>query len=110
MGPSHAEQQRFIDRWDSRNLNAVTIAELCVNRREACPTGLSEYVYTAAFLKCDFGVWALSLCGSTTKYHMPASGIQPLSVRIRIILDRSKRISSIPGSTWTGGTRTWRSS
>ena len=36
---------------DSRNLNAVTIAELCVNRTEACTTRLSGYIYTVVFFQ-----------------------------------------------------------
>ena len=70
---------------DSRNLNAVTIAELCVNRTEACTTKLSGYIYTGFFFNCDLGVRVFSLCGSALKYRIPISGILPLSERIRSI-------------------------
>ena len=60
---------------DSRNLNLVTIADLCVNRTEACTAGLSGYIYTVVLPKCDSGVWDFSLCGSAPQYRIPISGI-----------------------------------
>ena len=71
----------------SQNPNVATIAELCVNRTEACAAGLSGYIHTAVFPNCDFGVWDFSLCGYAPKYRIHISGIQPLSERIRVYVD-----------------------
>ena len=72
----------------ARNLNLVTIAELCANRTEAYTAGLSWYKHTAGFPNCDFGVWAFSLYRPGPKYRIPFREIQPVSELFRIDLDR----------------------
>ena len=50
-----------LDTIHSRILNVATIAELCVNRAEACTTGLLGYIYIAIFPNCNL-VFGLSRC------------------------------------------------